>query len=455
MLRFRRNLAKKPTIFTMKYIIKSILAIAILFSLSSCGSFNFPTGGTNQPSGGSGQNIPQTNTGRSADQSVVVRNIQLTKDYTILSLRYNELKRPQYDQQGRRVVVSTIAFRSDAVLIAANGARRFRVVRIEGIPIYPKEARLYGNEQVDFVVYFERLDKGLENFDLFECNDFDHLICWNVYNLFVSNPADVYVPQPQPQPTTIPTQTPAPTTTPTPVPSTNTQTNLPPKKGKQAEVDTPTPPTPEPVVMPVTITGVVKDAKSNRPLSATIDYKLSSNKISVDSVQSFNNTGAYRISLAKGQVYTMVVSAPGYLPLNDALDLSKATSGQKITKDIQLTPLTVGDKITLKNIYFEISKSDLLPASYAELDKLVTMMNDNYKMSIRLEGHTDIVGDSDLNLKFSQDRVKACQEYLVKKGINWNRIEAVGYGDTRPIIKKGTDEERKVNRRVEFVILKI
>ena len=302
---------------------------------------------------------------------------------------------------------------------------------------------MYGGEQVDFEVYFERLDKGLENFDLFECNDFDQLVCWNIYNLYIKNPADVVVPQPQPK------------TIPTTVPPVNTPTDLPTKTGKgETPVVVPTP-TPAPAVSSVMVSGFVKDAKSGRPLSATIDFKVSNSKVNLDSVQSFASTGAYRMALTKGQVYTIVSSAYGYLPVSETIDLTKTSSGQKITRDIALTPLSVGDKITLKNIYFEMSKSDLLAASFSELDRVVTMMQDNPTMVIRLEGHTDIVGDKELNLQLSQDRVKACQQYLVKKGIQSGRIEAVGYGDTRPIVTKGTDEDRKVNRRVEFLILKL
>ena len=423
----------------MKFILKSIIFISITFSLGSCGILNFPMSG-GQPSGG-GQGGGY---GRSAERGVTVRNIRLTKDYTILSLRYNDRNQPFIDDNGRQGVTGTIAFRNDAVLIAANGARRFRVMKMDGIPTYPKMGNLYGGEQVDFVVYFERLDKGLENFDLFECNDFDQLVCWNIYNLYIKNPADVVVPQPQPK------------TIPTTVPPVNTPTDLPTKTGKG---ETPTKPVPvvvaEPVILPVQISGTVKDAKSGRPLSATIDFKVSNSKVNLDSVQSFASTGAYKMALTKGQVYTIVSSAYGYLPVSETIDLTKAKSGQKITKDIALTPLSVGDKITLKNIYFEMSKSDLLAASFSELDRVVTMMQDNPTLAIRLEGHTDIVGDKDLNLQLSQERVKACQQYLVKKGIQSGRIEAVGYGDTRPIVTKGTDEDRKVNRRVEFLILKL
>ena len=66
-----------------------------------------------------------------------------------------------------------------------------------------------------------------------------------------------------------------------------------------------------------------------------------------------------------------------------------------------------------------------------------------------------MVGDKDANLELSQDRVDACKNYLMRHGIAASRIEAVGYGDTRPLVKKGTEQERRVNRRVEFLILAV
>ena len=339
-----------------------------------------------------------------------------------------------------------IAFQQNAVLIAANGARTFKAIKTDNIPFLTDSQamnlskygrRLKAGESINFVAYFERLDKGLETFDMNECNS-DNYTCWNTYDLYVKNPADVVN-----QPTQIP-----PTSTDN---SSTTPTKSRTKSGKIGEVDNTTPPTP--VITTVLVSGIVRDVKTNRPISATIDYKLSSSKQTLDSVQSFASTGIYRMNLQKGQVYTYAASARGYLVMNDVVDLTKATG--KVTRDIYLTPIAVGDKITLKNIYFEVSKSDLLAASFAELNKLVTMMEDNPLMEIRLEGHTDIVGDPEANLELSQDRVDACETYLVKKGISSGRIQAVGYGDTRPIVKKGTDEERKVNRRVEFVVLKL
>jgi OmpA-OmpF porin, OOP family len=397
-------------------------------------------------------NDPQTRSGRSADKDLVVGNIRLTDQYTILYLTFtNRDQAGEYQDNATGKTVykdgtQDIAFQQSAVLISANGARTFKAVKTDNIPFLndskarelPKYGRrLKPGESLNFVAYFERLDKGLETFDLNECNS-DSYTCWNMYDLYVKNPADTYN-QPK-EPTPIP-----------PTSSDNTPSKTRTKSGKVGEVDN-TPP-PAPVITSVLVSGIVRDVKTNRPISATIDYKLSSSKQIIDSVQSFSNTGIYKMNLQKGQVYTYTASAKGYLATNDIVDLSRATG--KVTKDIYLTPLAVGDKITLKNIYFEVSKSDLLSASFAELNKLVTMMEDNPMMEIRLEGHTDVVGDPQANLELSQDRVDACETYLVKKGIPSARIQAVGYGDTRPIVKKGTDEERKVNRRVEFVILKL
>ena len=450
-----------------------LLAIAIV--IQGCGvlgkypqgsgGYGGSSGGGNQnPNGGRqqtppaddqyptdrGGNTPQT--GRSAAKGITIGNIRLTDQYTILYLTFtNKNKAGSYkDKNGNDVYEDgsqKIAWSTNAELISANGARNFPYRKVEGLPtIRPGQSlEEYGykakaGSQTNFVVYFDRLDKGLEKFDIFECN-FDQFICWNLYDIYVENPADNMPP---------PVQNPQPTQTP-PVDNTPTKTRT--KSGKVGEVDN-TPP-PAPVVTSASVSGIVRDVKTNRPISATVDYKLSSSKQVIDSVQSFASTGLYRMTLPKGQVYTFTTSARGYLSANDVLDLSKTSGGQKITKDIYLTPIAVGDKIVLKNIYFEVSKSDLLPASFAELNKLVSMMQDNPMMVIRLEGHTDIVGDPEANLELSQDRVDACETYLVKQGIPSARIEATGFGDTKPIVKKGTDEERKVNRRVEFLVLKL
>jgi OmpA-OmpF porin, OOP family len=461
---------RKPE-FSMKYAF-IFLAISVLASSCTLGTYpgggygypqggNYPANGGNPsdgtyPNGGSSQ---PTAPSRSADKGVTVRNIRLTRDYTILDLTFTDNSQPRYDQKGNVMISQeTIQIDPNANLVAANGARLFKFIRADGIPIKPQKAITKPGDVVNFTLYFERLDKGLENFDLFECNDYDYIICWNIYNLYVRNPADAVVVAPTPTPAPNPVPTPAPTkpTKPTKTKPVAGQPLPPSQAGGETAAPAPAPkPAPVPAPTLLTVAGTVSDAKNKRPISATIDYRLSSSKKAIDSVQSFASTGGYKMTLAKNQIYTYVASARGYLSASGTLDLSKAAAGQTITRDIALTPLAVGDKISLKNVYFELSKSDLLPASFAELDKLVAMMEDSPNMSIRLEGHTDIIGDHDKNLQLSQDRVAACRAYLIRQGIAASRIQAVGYGDTRPLITTGSDEDRKINRRVEFVILSL
>ncbi|MEZ0541237.1 OmpA family protein [Fibrella arboris] len=427
-----------------------LLLVGLTLSLTSCMD-PFPRTGGGGSTGGSTDGRGTNGTGddtygqsspmgpsTSADPLVHVDNIQLTRNYTILYLTYTQKGQRQVDNTGRVVPNGFIAFDSRGQLVAANGARVFKFIKADNIPIRPAQLNTYAGQQYSFAVYFEPLDKGLEHFDLFECNDYDHLVCWNIYNLYVRNPAD-------------PVMTPPVQTQPAPMPG--NPSRLPGETPMPAPAPTTPKPTEPPAVQLVFVSGIVSSSLTNKPVTATIDYQLSNKSTPLDSVQSFSADGLYRMYLNRGQVYTYVASAKGYLPTSGTLDLTKATNNQKITRHIVLKPLSVGTKITLQNIYFAMSKADLLPASFAELDKLVTMMDDNPQMRIRLEGHTDIVGDKAANLQLSRDRVLACQSYLVRKGIDVVRIETIGYGDTRPILTKGTDEDRKVNRRVEFSIL--
>jgi outer membrane protein OmpA-like peptidoglycan-associated protein len=110
--------------------------------------------------------------------------------------------------------------------------------------------------------------------------------------------------------------------------------------------------------------------------------------------------------------------------------------------------------ITLDNVYFDSNKATLKPASFQTLDNLVELLNHKPTMEMEIAGHTDNVGGAEINKKLSQGRADAVKAYLVKKGINESRIQAVGYGLTQPVDTNNTPEGRKNNRRTEAHILK-
>lgn len=112
-----------------------------------------------------------------------------------------------------------------------------------------------------------------------------------------------------------------------------------------------------------------------------------------------------------------------------------------------------GKSIILKNIYFDQSSPVLRTDSYPELDALADVLAQNPTIRIEIRGHTDNVGDFDLNVKLSKERCQSVEYYLIKKGIQRERLQGVGRGSLDPIAPNTTEENKKKNRRVEFVVL--
>lgn len=115
--------------------------------------------------------------------------------------------------------------------------------------------------------------------------------------------------------------------------------------------------------------------------------------------------------------------------------------------------LKTGDKIILKNIYFDEGKSYILPESFQELNKVVKYLNQHPDWVVQINGHSDNTGSKRKNLKLSEDRAKSVFLYLIEKGVQ-NKMYFKGFGDTMPIGDNNTMEGRIKNRRVEIEILK-
>jgi large repetitive protein len=117
---------------------------------------------------------------------------------------------------------------------------------------------------------------------------------------------------------------------------------------------------------------------------------------------------------------------------------------------VQLTDTHIEIKDT---IYFETNKAAIQARSHELLDGVAAVMKAHGTLRIRVEGHTDDRAADDYNLGLSQRRAEAVRAYLVEQGIAADRLEAVGYGETRPKMAGKSKAARDANRRVEFVIL--
>ncbi|GHN00908.1 hypothetical protein WSM22_23970 [Cytophagales bacterium WSM2-2] len=208
---------------------------------------------------------------------------------------------------------------------------------------------------------------------------------------------------------------------------------------------------PEPVIL---LTGRALNAKTNQPVSAEILLDNLATAKEVAEANSDPSSGAFKIVLQSGANYGIHAAAKGYMSMNENFELASIHEYKEVQKDLMLMPIEVGLTLPLNNVFFEQGKSTLRKESYPELDRLVQIMIDNSKMQIELAGYTDNIGSGVALQKLSQDRVDAVKRYLESKSISGARIAGRGYGSMSPREKNDTEEHRKMNRRVEFKILK-
>lgn len=110
--------------------------------------------------------------------------------------------------------------------------------------------------------------------------------------------------------------------------------------------------------------------------------------------------------------------------------------------------LDVGEKVVLRNIYFDFDSASLKPESYPELDNLVALLKRFPTLTIKINGHTDEHGRPEYNVDLSHRRARAVVEYLVAQGIERSRLSWMGFGESQPI-----SDDDAVNRRVEFEVV--
>lgn len=208
---------------------------------------------------------------------------------------------------------------------------------------------------------------------------------------------------------------------------------------------------PRPVIL---ISGRVLNKKNNQPLGATIQYETLPEGKVVGIARSNPITGEYKIVLPGGSKYGFLATADSFMSINENIDIRQELRYQEIRKDLFLVPIEIGETIRLNNIFFDYNEYKLLPDSYSELNRLVKLLKENPTLEVEISGHTDNIGSPSYNLNLSLKRAQEVVSYLILNGIEQNRIVAKGYGEKLPIESNQTEEGRKMNRRVEFKILK-
>lgn len=210
---------------------------------------------------------------------------------------------------------------------------------------------------------------------------------------------------------------------------------------------------PNPVVL---VSGNVYNIKTKEPLSASLVYETLPDGVVAGNGISNSTDGSFKIVLPYDKNYSIRATADHFFSISENLNLdSLVKAGYKeIHKDLYLAPIEIGQVVRLNNVFFDFDKWDLRPESFVELNRVIQLLNDNPAIEIEMSAHTDSKGSDEYNFKLSDERARSVREYIISNGISPGRIISQGYGETKPEVPNDTDENRQLNRRVEFKILK-
>lgn len=190
--------------------------------------------------------------------------------------------------------------------------------------------------------------------------------------------------------------------------------------------------------------------------------------------------GTFQFPLQRGVKYVMLAGAKGYLNAKQEFQADDAEEDAEYNVDFILA--SINKPVVIDNIFYDFDKATLRPESKTALDEMAQIMRDNPNITIEMAAHTDRKGSEEYNIKLSQRRAQSVIDYLIESGIKTDRLQAQGYGKSRPktITKKlareypqfeeGTvltpefietlDEANQeiadqINRRTEFQVLSI
>jgi len=198
----------------------------------------------------------------------------------------------------------------------------------------------------------------------------------------------------------------------------------------------------------ITAVGKVTQAITGKGIRAKILYK----SMPTGGITGRFHDSTFRFPIFGTAKYQITAEVKGFIPRTVIVDPKDIDANRQVVRDIILTP--EGQTITLSTLNFEQGKSVIRKESFPELDEVVAMMNEDTKMVIQLEGHTDNSGDPKVNMKISEDRVEVVKKYLVTKGISKDRVKTKAFGGTKPLSNDRSAKSHSLNRRVEMRVLK-
>ena len=197
------------------------------------------------------------------------------------------------------------------------------------------------------------------------------------------------------------------------------------------------------------VKGSLTDSLTNEPFKGIVSVIDLTNGIEV-APKFMREDGTFEFDLNNENEYLLVIQGDDFFRIEHTFKLEGDTVINLQTNSIKY------NKWKFTSLEFNNNSSQILPEMEPDLDKVVNFLVDHPEIKLIISGHTDGSGDPAANLKLSQARADAIKAYIIEKGsIDSARIEAVGYGNQKPIIQQETSEaDKKINRRVEFELIR-
>jgi len=197
----------------------------------------------------------------------------------------------------------------------------------------------------------------------------------------------------------------------------------------------------------VVFKGRVVDSETGNPFQGIVSIIDLDNGIEV-APKYLRPDGSYEFDLIKNNNYLVIITGDDFFRIEKKFFLKEDTELNIKAESIKF------HKWKFASLEFDGGSSKINSSMEADLMKVVYFMADHPNIRIKISGHTDSDGNEDANLKLSQARADAIKEFITQKGkISPSRIDAIGYGNTKPIVPEVSPEDKKLNRRVEFEIL--
>ncbi|NJM14935.1 MAG: OmpA family protein [Bacteroidales bacterium] len=177
------------------------------------------------------------------------------------------------------------------------------------------------------------------------------------------------------------------------------------------------------------ITGTVKDEKTDKPIANATIRSISSDGTTLESTA--KDDGTFKFMLKPSTDYLFIASAEGFLNGKER----ETTKGYSVSTDFKTTILLSSIKapIQIENIFWDFNSWELRPETQLALEGVVEILTDNPNIAIELGSHTDSRGGDKFNKDLSQKRAQSVVDFLITKGIDKDRLTAKGYGESQPV----------------------